>query len=64
MVVVVVVVVRVVVVDVVFVDVVPVAVEVVLSLASNPYAIWASGCKKEINMNSYTNWEFDLPCTY
>jgi len=38
-----VVVVMVVVVDVVFVEVVPVAVEVVLSLASNPYAIWASG---------------------
>ena len=55
MVVVVVVVVRVVVVDVVFVDVVPVAVEVVLSLASNPYAIWASGCKKEINMNNFMN---------
>ena len=48
-----VVVVMVVVVDVVFVEVVPVA--VVLSLASNPYAIWASGCKNEINMNNFMN---------
>ena len=55
MVVVVVVVVRVVVVDVVFVEVVPIAVEVVLSLASNPYAIWASGCKNEIKTNNLMN---------